>query len=68
MSLKTFHIAFISLSAILSVGFAAWALQRFADGGGAGMLVVAAVSVLFGVGLVFYGVRFLRKLKHVSFL
>lgn len=68
MSLKAVHIAFILLSVLLSAGFAVWAFQSYAEGGSAGMLVVALTSVLFGVGLTLYGVRFLRKLKHVSFL
>ena len=34
MSLKAVHIAFISLSVLLSVGFAVWALQQFAQNRG----------------------------------
>lgn len=68
MSLKAFHIAFIVFSALLSFGFSIWAVQSYTQGSHWTMLLVAVVSILFGLGLIVYGVRFLRKLKHVSFL
>lgn len=68
MSLKAFHIAFISVSVLLAFGFSIWAVQVYVQGGHWTMLLVAAASILFGLGLIVYGVRFLRKLKHVRFL
>ena len=68
MSLKAVHIAFISLSVLLSAGFAVWALEGFREGGGGGMLAAGVASLVFGIGLIIYGARFLRKLKHVSYL
>jgi hypothetical protein len=67
MSLKAVHIAFISLSALLCFGFGVWSLRVFGQSGGAWLLVVAVVSMLGGIGLIVYGIRFLRKLRHVSF-
>ena len=68
MSLKAFHIFFIVLSTALSFGFAAWALKGYADGGTTGLALVGVVSILAGIALIVYGIRFLRKLKHVSYL
>ena len=68
MSLKAFHIFFITISVLLTFGFAAWLLREYAWGGDAGMLIAGIASILAGVALIFYGRRFLRKLKHVSYI
>lgn len=68
MSLKAFHIFFIVVSALCAVGFSVWAVIGYTSSHDSGMLIVAAGSLLAGIGLIFYGIRFLRKLKHVSFL
>ena len=68
MSLKAFHIFFIGVSAALAFGFAAWAFRGYAESGNMLMLLTSVISILAGIGLVVYGIRFLRKLKHVSFI
>ena len=68
MSLKAFHIVFVVFSALFAFGFAAWSLSLYSSGGNASTLIVAAFSLFAGIGLIFYGIRFLKKLKHVSFL
>ena len=68
MSLKAFHIFFIAVSILLSFGFAGWLFQRFAAEGNILSAVGGALSVLAGIGLSLYGVRILKKLKHVSYL
>ena len=68
MSLKAFHIFFIVVSALSAFGFSAWAIIGYTTSHDPGMIAVAAGSLLAGIGLIFYGIRFLRKLKHVSFL
>ena len=68
MSLKAFHIFFIVISTLLSIGFGLWALMRYQQTQMAGFVLTAIGSIIFGVGLVGYGVWFLRKLKNVSFL
>lgn len=68
MSLKAFHIFFIVLSVLLAFGFALWALGAYRSGGPASMVGVGIASALCGIGLILYGVRFLRKLRHVSYL
>lgn len=68
MSLKTFHIFFISLSSIFTFGFGVWLLQSFSTINEIGSLIGAILAFLSGVGLIIYGIRFLRKLQHVRFL
>ena len=68
MSLKAFHIVFICVSILLSVGFAAWELVVFRNTHHPLHLLVAGLSLLAGVGLVFYSRYVLRKLKDISYL
>jgi hypothetical protein len=68
MSLKSFHIVFIGFAVLLSFGLAVWALQSYLGGSGASLLAAGCASAVVGAGLIVYGFRFLKKLKHVSFL
>jgi len=68
MSLKAFHIFFIVVSILLACGFGGWMIQRYAHDGNILTLAGGIASFLTGAALAFYGVRFLRKLKHVSYL
>ena len=64
MSLKTFHIAFISISSIAAFGFAVWNFNQV----NGNHLTYGVLSVLAGFGLIIYGIKFLKKLKNVSYL
>lgn len=66
MSLKAFHVAFIVLAVALAGWVAVWAWGERAGGGG--YLVTAAGAVVIAVCLVVYLVRFLKKMKDVSYL
>ncbi len=68
MSLKTFHIIFITISSLFTFGFGMWLMRSYSGNGEALSLVGGLVSFLSGVGLIVYGVRFLKKLQHVRFL
>ncbi len=68
MSLKAFHIFFIGVSALTAFGFAAWLMNGSTAGGGGDLFVGGILSIITGIGLILYGIRFLRKLKHVSYL
>ena len=63
MSLKYFHILFILVSVMLTVGFGLWAL--LVNGLPAGFRVMGGFSLLGGFLLVVYGIRFLKKLKTI---
>lgn len=68
MSLKAFHIFFVALSVLTAFGFAAWLIDGYTKSHDFGQLLAGIASIIAGAGLIFYGVRFLRKLKHVSYL
>ena len=68
MSLKAFHIIFIVLSTVLAVGLGVWATRDFAQSGSLAHLYLGVGSFIGSVVLVCYGVWFLRKLRHVSYL
>ena len=59
MSLKWFHIVFISLSMLLSLGFGIWGLFN-------GQAVLGVVSLCASAGLVIYGNYFLGKLRKLG--
>jgi hypothetical protein len=69
MSLKAFHLIFISAASALAFGCGFWGLKDFfSEGGSTGDLVFGLGSLAAGVGLVFSERYFLKKLKHVSYL
>ncbi len=68
MSLKAFHIFFIALSTLVALGFGAWAVDDFGRSGSWVNLTLGVGSFIGSGVLVWYGVWFLRKLKHESFL
>ena len=69
MSLKAFHVIFISAASALAFGCGVWELKDYwsADGRTADLLFGAG-SILAGVGLLVYERYFLKKLKGVSYL
>jgi hypothetical protein len=68
MSLKAFHVIFITAAVLLAFGFGAWMLDAHKDSGAASDFNLGVGSLVVGVGLVIYEVYFLRKLKKVSYL
>jgi hypothetical protein len=61
MSLKAFHLIFVTLLTSLSFGFAAWAFN-------AGNSLFGTLGIAAGVLVIVYGVYFLKKLKKISYL
>ena len=69
MSLKAFHLIFITAATALAFGCGVWGLKDFfAEGGNAWDLVFGLGSMAAGVGLILYERYFLKKLKKVSYL
>ncbi len=69
MSLKAFHLVFITASTALAFGCAVWGLRDFfLEGGGAWNLVFGVGALAAGVALILYERYFLKKLKKVSYL
>jgi hypothetical protein len=68
MSLKAFHVVFITAAVLLAFGFGAWLLKTYFSGGGAWDLVFGALSIIAGIGLIVYERYFLKKTKNLSYL
>ena len=69
MSLKAFHVIFITISSLMLFGFGAWLLRAYRGPEGVSSdLVWAVAAILAGVSLLVYEGFFLRKLKNVSYL
>ena len=68
MSLKAFHVIFITAAVLLAFGLGAWMLKLHHDSEAAVDFNLGVGSLVAGVVLVIYEVYFLRKLRKVSFL
>jgi hypothetical protein len=69
MSLKAFHLVFISAASALGFGCGVWGLKNYwSPGGELTDLLFGLASLAAGVGLILYERYFLKKLKNVSYL
>lgn len=68
MSLKAFHIVFVLTAAAFGLGLGAWAVRDYRAAGSTASLVIAVGAFLGTAILIPFGVWFLRKLKHVSYV
>jgi hypothetical protein len=69
MSLKTFHLIFITAASALAVGFGVWLIRNyFSDEGRIRELIGGLVSFAAAVGLILYERYFLKKTKDVGYL
>ncbi len=68
MSLKAFHLFFISVSVLLSLAVGGWGIQSYLTKSNDVGILVGLFFILLAVGLVLYELRFIRKFKHVSYL
>ena len=73
MSLKAFHLIFVTLLTSLSFGCAAWAFNLGqplfgALGIAAGEPLFGGAAVAAGILVIIYGFYFLKKLKKISYL
>jgi hypothetical protein len=69
MSLKAFHVIFITASSALAVGCGVWALKNYFSPDGRWVDMLFAIgSFAAGAGLILYERYFLKKLKNISYL
>lgn len=66
MSLKAFHILFITLSILLAWLVGAWGVRAWLVGGGRGSLALGGLFFVLGFVLLGYGVRFIRKVRELG--
>ena len=68
MSLKAFHIVFVTISTLLAILFGLCAIRYYQMHSDPVALGVGIFSFVGAVGLAVYGRWFLKKLKDVSYL
>ena len=68
MSLKGFHIVFITLSTLLALGVGAWCLWINSIQGAPVFLVGAISSFVVAAALIAYGIYFYRKMKRLRII
>jgi len=67
MSLKTFHLIFISTAIAMALGCGIWELKDYwTNSGGVTELIFGVGSLVVAVALVIYERYFLKKLKKVN--
>ena len=68
MSLKAFHVVFISFSILLALGFGGWLVAQYRQSGEPLWLVAGILSFAVAVSLVFYERAFLKKTRNIRYL
>jgi len=69
MSLKAFHVVFITAASAMSFGVGGWMLKAYrSPEGTTGDLLFAIGFILAGAGLLVYERYFLKKTKNESYL
>jgi hypothetical protein len=69
MSLKAFHLIFITASCLLALGCGIWAFKNYFSADGKTFdLIFGICSVAATIGLILYERYFLKKLKDISYL
>ena len=69
MSLKAVHLFLITIATLAMLGLSAWCFQQRSVGQEfPGDLAIGGTCAVAGVGLIVYGVYFLRKTRNVSLL
>jgi hypothetical protein len=66
MSLKVFHIIFISLSVVLTFGFGLWLLFGESGEGGPAHALGALLSFVVGVLLILYEIKIVKKFRALK--
>ena len=68
MSLKAFHVVFVTVSTLLAFGFGFWGITEYQASREPAYLAMGGGSLVAGGALVVYGRYFLKKLKKISYL
>ena len=69
MSLKAFHLVFITASSALAFGCGVWSLRNYSGADGrAADLIFGLLGLGAGIGLIIYERYFLKKTRNVGYL
>ena len=65
MSLRGFHLVFITFASLLCFGLAVWCFGFAPRGSGWGVTVMGGVMTVAAIALPYYGIRFYKKAKNL---
>jgi lipoprotein signal peptidase len=65
MSLRAFHLLFISMSVVLAAFVAAWAAEQYQTSQSVSYALTAAGALASGAAMAVYGAAFQRKTRHL---
>ena len=66
LSLRSFHVVFIVVSILLSLGVGAWGTQQYLQRSSSQGLGVAVIFFLAGLLLTIYGINYFGKLRKLK--
>lgn len=68
MSLKAFHLVFITVCTLFALALGVWGVRDYSDSRAAMSLVLGVGGIAATPVLLLYGRWFLRKLRNVSYI
>lgn len=68
MSLKAFHLFFVTVCTLMAAGLGVWAVRDYRQTSDSLSLSLAVGSLIAAPAMLVYGRWFVRKLKNVSYL
>jgi hypothetical protein len=66
LSLRSFHLFFVTASVVLSIGVAVWGVRSWRATGSGSDLAFGVMFLVVGFVLAFYGIRVRRKLRDLA--
>lgn len=68
MSLKAFHVFFVTICLIFSIGIGVWGVREYRLNGETQSLAFGIGSFVAAVVLTVYGLWFIKKLRNISYI
>ena len=66
MSLKSFHLIFITIVSLITVFFGYWCYNEWSLYNDAKYIILSILSIIFCIGLIFYSKWFLKEISRIN--
>ena len=66
MSLKSFHILFITISSLFTIFFGYWCYSEWSAYDDSKYLFFTCISIILSISLIIYGKLFLKKINNLD--